>query len=119
MKTFYFLLVGVCMFISCASSQNSSGAYSEISSKVSEWRRLLKLSAEQVKQIGNVEMNFQSRVSHLQSSHKNYDKELVRLQQKRNNKLKTILSREQYIKLQAIESDYIKKVPVRFKENDS
>ncbi|WP_460685656.1 hypothetical protein [Niabella aquatica] len=110
MKMIYLLMITGFLFVSCASSQNNT---SRANTPINEWRSLLKLSAEQVKKLETVERDYQARAQKLKAADKNYDEQLFKLKQKRTVCLQRILSREQYIKFQALENHLIKKVPVR------
>lgn len=111
MKAIYFLLIAGILFISCASSQNNT--VPEAKSKINEWRSLLKLSTEQVTKLETVESDYLAKTQKLNTADKKYNEQLSRLKQKRDISLQKILSREQYIKFQALEDNRIKRVPIR------
>ncbi|MGC4232050.1 MAG: hypothetical protein QM594_03480 [Niabella sp.] len=109
MKSIYFLLIAGVLFVSCASSQTNT----EAKTKINEWRSLLKLSPEQVTKLETVESDYLAKMQKLKTADKKYNDQLSRLKQKRDISLQRILSREQYIKFQALEDNRIKRVPIR------
>jgi len=112
MKAIHFLLIAVCLSVSCASSQNNIAP--EAKTKVNDWRGPLKLSAEQAKQTEIIESDFLIKAEKLKPADKDYGQQLSALQQKRKRDLKKVLSRDQFIKWQTLEKDTFKNVPVRF-----
>lgn len=112
MKRAYFFIITVFSLFSCASSQNS--VTYEAKRKIDELRYLIKLSPEQTKKLTIVETNYLKRSNDLTESEKIQKSSLTKLNEKRTSSYKKILSREQFIKFQAIDKKLIKQVPVRF-----
>ena len=114
MKAFYFFLIGSLLWASCASSQNKVSA--DITDKATGWRTLLKLSADQTKRVESIETRYWKQVKQLNSEEKPSKQSLQRLDEKRTKAFQNILSREQFIKWQAIDKKLLYDAPVRSKE---
>lgn len=110
MNFLYSLILSIGFFNSC-SSQNDSIAQ-KVQKTVNEYQKLLNLSQEQSEQFKTIEKAYLIEVSRLKKS--DLAKEKLKISKdNRMKKLKKILSKEQLLKLDVIENNRIKQVPIR------
>lgn len=104
------LLVAACviLYTSCATSQNAVATEAE--KKVAAWKPLLNLTDEQPGKLATVETAYLKAIKKLTYS-PSYHSQLKALQDTRTRQRKEILSREQYLKLDLLESGRLKDLP--------
>lgn len=110
MKAVYFFIIATLLFISCTSSQNLVSR--EAAQKVNAIKNSIPLTNKQAKKLTAIETEFLSKKRELES-HDLSSLSIKELQEKRINKIKALLSRDQYIKFDMIENKRLKPSPVR------
>ena len=111
MKKLLFISLCIIFYTSCASSQ-SALINREAQQKVDKVKTLINLTDEQVKKMVGIEKEYIARKKKLTYS-ATYNSRLKALQDQRISAMKQILTRDQFIKLDLIENNRIKNVPIR------
>lgn len=109
MKKLILFAACVVLYTSCATSQNTA-IESEAEKKIATWKPLLELTDQQAKKLAAVETAYLKATKKLTYS-PSYQSQLKTLQETRTRQQKEILSREQYLKLDLLESGRLKKLP--------
>lgn len=111
MKALYLSIFAIYMCISCASSQNAI-AMREAQKDIDSIKSLIKLTDAQTEKIVAIQTAFLIDSQKLNYS-PSYNTQLEALKEKRIAQIKEVLSREQFVKFDLIESGRIKRVPIR------
>ena len=115
MKKNILLVATLFVIILHASGQNSiiKGVFEQfVEDKIERMQKLIKFDDEQAEQLKELELNYLLDVN--KSEHNFWcrtKKRVKKLNKKREENLKLILTREQYIKYNAIDNDLIQKEP--------
>lgn len=118
MKKTALILTVFFAFITVASAQKS-GIISEVlrqsaENKVTQMQELIKFDDAQAEKLKNLELNFLLDVQKAENRCVcNKKKRIEKLQKKRDVDLQQILTREQYIKYDAVENERIQDIPVQ------
>lgn len=118
MKKTALILTAFFAFITVASAQKS-GIISEVlrqsaENKVTQMQELIKFDDAQAEKLKNLEFNFLLDVQKAENCCLcNKKKRIEKLQKKRDADLQQILTREQYIKYDAVENERIQDIPVQ------
>lgn len=113
MKVLSLFIASALLLFSCASSQTATSA--EVKRKIDDLRTLLQLSPEQAQKLSAIESSYAGKSAKLDSGQKNYEEDLTRLNNKRTDAYKKVLSREQFIKFVTIDKNLMQQQPpVRF-----
>lgn len=87
-----------------------------VEEKVASMQELIGFNDEQAQELREMELNFLQEVNKAEHCFLcNTKKRVEKLKRERDEKLQTILERDQYIKYDAIENDRIKKHPIWLK----
>lgn len=111
MKKWILISACIILYASCASSQ-SSVITKEAEEKVEKMKPLINLTNEQAEKMLVIEKDFIKSSKALKHS-SIYNSQSAALKEKRIEKIKEILNRDQFIKLDIIENNRIKNVPIR------
>lgn len=118
MKKITLLLTAFVAFVAVASAQKS-GIIAEVlrqsaENKVVQMQELIKFDDTQAEKLKRLEFNFLLDVQKAENCCLcNKKKRVEKLQKKRDAELQQILTREQYIKYDAVEGERIKDIPVQ------
>ncbi|MGE9312357.1 hypothetical protein ACLOAU_11950 [Niabella sp. CJ426] len=115
MKVSYFFIAATLLCLSCTSSRNNTSP--DAKRKIEELRALIHLSPDQAQKLTSIEASYIDKSKQLRQQGNDKESDLTRLKQKRTSFYKKILSREQFIKFQAIDNELIKQAPVRFNKS--
>ncbi len=110
MKVSYFL-IALSLLWSCASSQKNQ-YWKEAQKKVLKLKPLIELTDDQASKMTEIESTFLKNSKSLEYS-PSYHAQLAKISKIRNNKIRGLLQRDQYIKLDIIENNRIKPTPIR------
>ena len=118
MKKNLFLLFAL-LFVAATFAQNPANIISDAlqrsaQSKVQEMQQLIRFNDYQANQLKTVQFQFLLDVRNAENcTFCNSRRRIERLKQQRDAALQQILTREQYIKWNAVENDIIQDIPVR------
>lgn len=109
MKKIIFAVIYFGLSSTLAFSQKANN--NDIKAKVEHLKSLLDLTDDQAKKLEQAETDYQNQLKKL--SKNTNEKTLTQLKEKRSKKIQAILTREQFIKLDAVENGRIKQVPIQ------
>ncbi len=117
MKKLGLIITAFVAFVTIASAQKT-GIIAEVfrqsvDDKITYMQELIKLDDEQVIKLNELELNFLFNIQKAENCFLcNKKRRIQKLKENRDAELQKILTREQYIKYDAVENDRIKNIPV-------
>jgi len=108
MKKTIFAVIFFGLSSTLAFSQKTNN--NEINAKVEHLKSLLNLTDDQAKKLKQAETDYQNQLKKLNKN--TNEKALTQLKDKRSKKIQAGLTREQFLKFDAVENGRIKQVPI-------